>query len=52
MGTKVDIPEISKDQYDKMMTGDPDDIVQTRVPDENPFAKVQCYTSHSLCIRC
>ena len=40
MGTKEDIPYISKDQYGDMMSGDPDDIFQTRVPDENPFEKV------------
>ena len=40
MGTKEDIPDISKDQFEDMMSGDPYDIVQTRVPDENLFAKV------------
>ena len=40
MGTKEDIPDISKDQFEDMMSGDPEDIVQTRVPDENPFEKV------------
>ena len=40
MGTKEDIPDISKDQYEDMMSGDQEDIVQTRVPDENPFEKV------------
>ena len=45
MGTKEDIPVISKDQYDDMMSGDPDDIVQTRVPDQNPFEKVYFKTS-------
>ena len=40
IGTKEDIPDMSIDQYEDMMNGDPDDIVQTRVPDENPFKKV------------
>ena len=40
MGTKEDIPEISKDQYDEMMSGDPDDIIQTRMPEEGLFPKV------------
>ena len=40
MGTKEDIHVISGDQYEDMMSGDPDEIVQTRMPDENPFEKV------------
>ena len=40
MGTKEDIPDISKHQYEDMMSGDQEDIVKTRVPDENPFEKV------------
>ena len=40
MGTKEDIPDISIDQFEDMMSGDPENIVQTRVPDENPFEKV------------
>ena len=48
MGTKEDIPDISIDQYGDMMSGDPDDIVQTRVPDENPFEKVYFETSHPV----
>ena len=48
MGTKEDIPDISIDQYEDMMGGDPYDIVQTRVPDENPFEKVYFETSLPL----
>ena len=44
MGTKEDISEMSIDQYNDMMSGDPDDIVQSRVPDEALFPKVQCFT--------
>ena len=40
MGTKEDIHVISRDQYEDMMSGDPDEIVQTRMPDENLFEKV------------
>ena len=46
MGTKEDLPEISKDEFNSMMTGDPDDIVQTRMPDENPISQV--YLRHEI----
>ena len=40
MGTKEDIPDISKDQYGDMMSGDRDEIMQTRMPEEGLFPKV------------
>ena len=32
---------MSSEKYDDMMNGNPDDIMQARIPDENPFAKVR-----------
>ena len=48
MGTKEDMSEMSIDQYNNMMSGDPDDIIQSRVPDEALFPKVQCFTHLQL----
>ena len=40
MGTKEDIPDTSKDQYEDMMSGDPYEIMQTSLPEEGLFPKV------------
>ena len=51
-GTKEDLPNLSSEKYDDMMNGNPDDIMQARIPDENPFAKVRVLLCIHLVFTC
>ena len=42
--TEGDISELSHYFYGDVMSGHPSDIVQARVPDENPFVKVHIHS--------